>query len=126
MCRRCGNNNDMYLDTVIYKDDDTVVDQLCSNCMARTAYDKEFPRAKGIYTSELSGAHGAIKIVDAAGSDEPDTYFLLWSEAERLFRHELTPEEFFALDKNHHDRYLIHDDFYDYETGEALQPMSDI
>lgn len=30
MCRRCGNNNDMYLDTVIYKDDDTVVDQLCS------------------------------------------------------------------------------------------------
>ena len=70
MCRRCGNNNDMYLDTVIYRDDDTVVDQLCPNCMARTAYDKEFPRAKGVYTSELSGAHGALKIVDAAGSDE--------------------------------------------------------
>ena len=48
-----------------------------------------------VHTSELSGAHGALKIVDAAGSDKPDTYFLLWDEAERLFRHELTPEEFF-------------------------------
>ena len=126
MCRRCGNNNDTYLDTTIYRDDDTIVDQLCPICIAKAAYDKEFPRAKGVYTSELSGAHGALKIVDAAGSDEPNTYFLLWSEAERLFRHELTPEEFFTLDKNHHDRCLIHDDFYDYETGEALQPMSEM
>lgn len=126
MCSKCDKNELMYLDIIIYKDDKTVVDRLCPNCMAETVYNHEFPRAKGIYTSELSGAHGALKIVDAAESDEPDIYFLLWSEAERLFRHELTPEEFFTLDKDHHDRYLIHDDFYDYKTGEAMQPMNEM
>ena len=79
-----------------------------------------------VHTSELSGVRGALKIVDAAGSDKPDTHFLLWGEAERLFRHELTLEEFFNLDKNKHERSLVRDDFYDCETGEALQPMSEM
>lgn len=122
MCRRCRNNEHSYLDTVIYKDNDTVVDRLCPNCMAEAVYDHEFPRAVGIYTSEISGRHGALKIVDAADSDAPETFYLLPDEAERLFRHELTPEDFAVLSIKHSDSFLLHDDFYD-EDGNALQPM---
>lgn len=123
MCDKC-KNSEGYLDTIIYRDETDVVARLCPNCMAETVYFKEFPRAKGIYTSELSGAHGALRIVENAESDTPETYYLLAKEAEKLFRHELSPEEFFILDKEHHDSFLIHEDFYDYDTGAAMQPMS--
>lgn len=125
MCDKCKNSRVPYLDTIIYKDDSTVAARLCPNCMTETVYDKEFPRCRGIYTSELSGSHGALKIVEAAESDNPNTYFLLDEEAERLFRHELSPEEFFILDKKHHGEFLLDEDFYDQETGEAIQPMGD-
>lgn len=124
MCRRCGSDKILFFDTVVYSDDDTIVSILCPNCMAEIVKARKFPRTAGRYTSELSGVFGALKVVYGAGSDDPDTYFLLGSEAERLFRRELTPEEFFILDRDYHGRYLIHDDFYHPETGRALQPMS--
>lgn len=38
--------------------------------------------------------------------------------------HSLTPKQFFSLIKNGHKvtEFMLHDDFYDDETGEALQP----
>lgn len=36
----------------------------------------------------------------------------------------LSPEEYFTLHKKHPNMYLIHDDFYDPETGVALQPLN--
>jgi hypothetical protein len=44
-------------------------------------------------------------------------------ELRRMAMLSLRPDEFFALWKaNGNIFHLIHDDFYDYETGEALQP----
>ena len=126
MCNKCGENKYPYLHIIVYKDDNRVVTRLCPNCMGEVVYNREFPRVRGVYTSELSGAHGALKVVDAAESDNPSTYFLLSREAEKLFRHELTPEEFMVLDRHHHWEFLLHDDFYDPGTGEALQPMESV
>ena len=37
----------------------------------------------------------------------------------------LSPEQFFSLIKNKHNatEFYLHDDFYDSETGEGLQPQ---
>ena len=43
-------------------------------------------------------------------------------EISRLTLQSLTPKEFFALRRACGDFYEIHDDFYDADTGEALQP----
>lgn len=45
------------------------------------------------------------------------------AEADRLAAHSLSPEEFFAICDAVGCIWLTHDDFYDPETGEALQPM---
>lgn len=41
----------------------------------------------------------------------------------RMFRHELRPNEVKLLLETYGSFHEIHDDFYDEETGEALQPM---
>jgi hypothetical protein len=43
-------------------------------------------------------------------------------ELRRLVFRSLRPEEFKALKEKHGIFFEIHDDFYDPETGEALQP----
>ena len=127
MCDKCGSDTNLSGETtIIYRNDDTVISSLCPNCLMEAAYNHELPKEKGTYTSELSGKQGALKIVDGAGSESPSTFYLLWEEAERLFRHELAPGEYFDLDKAHHDEFLLHGDFYDPATGAALQPMSEM
>ena len=42
-----------------------------------------------------------------------------------LWRRELSPEQFFKLRDAFGIFFEIHDDFYDDETGQAFQPMSD-
>jgi hypothetical protein len=46
-------------------------------------------------------------------------------ELVRYVGHALKPEEYFALRERHGDHFEIHDDFYDAETGEALQSVFD-
>jgi len=40
----------------------------------------------------------------------------------------LNPTQFFNLLKNGHDKneFYLHDDFYDWDTGEALQPRNEV
>lgn len=49
------------------------------------------------------------------------------AELDRFIRHDLYPEEFLKLRTlypyRHPDIYDLHDDFYDEETGMALQPL---
>jgi hypothetical protein len=47
-------------------------------------------------------------------------------EIKRLVCHELSSEQYFKLREHFGMFFLIHDDFYDPETGEAMQPMSGI
>lgn len=45
------------------------------------------------------------------------------AELERLFRHDLKPEEVRSLIERCGVFHEVHDDFYDHETFETLQPM---
>lgn len=56
-------------------------------------------------------------------SEEGQNPYLLCKECHfRLINLALRPLEFFNLVSIHGFTYLLHDDFYDYETGEATQP----
>jgi hypothetical protein len=41
----------------------------------------------------------------------------------KLLKRNLSPEEFFSLYKKYPEMFLLHDDFYDPVTGEAIQPV---
>ncbi len=45
---------------------------------------------------------------------------------DRLINYALRPLEFFNLAAIHGEGYYLHDDFYDYSTGEATQPEIDV
>ena len=45
---------------------------------------------------------------------------------ERILAYALRPLEFFNLAAIHGHSYYLHDDFYDYDTGEATQPKMDV
>ena len=58
--------------------------------------------------------------------DEPNNdtnYRLCKSCSHRLQNFDLRPLEYFNLTSIHGHRFHLHDDFYDYETGEAYQPQ---
>ena len=120
MCTKCGKPYNE-IEVSIYAEEGKEILRLCPNCLAIELHCGNFPEAEGAYTSEISGRSGAVKVVSGGG--EKGTYFLTCNEAERLLGHSLTPEEFFALDRNHHGDYEIHDDFYDKETGVAICPI---
>lgn len=44
------------------------------------------------------------------------------SELDRFIRHDLMPEEYFKLRDTYGLFFMIHDDFYYEDTGEAVQP----
>ena len=45
------------------------------------------------------------------------------AELDRFLRHDLTQSEFFALFDLYGDIHEIHSDFYDFQTGESMQPV---
>jgi hypothetical protein len=53
-------------------------------------------------------------------------YRLCRSCHQRLLNNALRPLEFFNLVSIHGYNYYLHDDFYDYDTGQATQPKADI
>lgn len=55
--------------------------------------------------------------------DGKETVNVCKEHLSKLVRHDLKPDEFFVLYKEHPDMYLLHDDFYDPETGESFQPV---
>lgn len=67
--------------------------------------------------SDLSGELGAVLF-----SDPPLDVHLTVVELLDLIGHRLTPDQFRALRAKFGDNFWWHGDFYDQQTGEALQP----
>lgn len=59
------------------------------------------------------------------GAETPP-YRLCLSCCDRLKNMALRPLEFFNLTAIHGHSHYLHDDFYDYDTGEAMQPETDV
>ena len=80
-------------------------------------------------TSELSGNPGAyaFETIDEHDGREPRILILLLTPEEfrRMTLRSLTPNEVQTLLNRYGVFFEIHDDFYDQETGEALQPKGD-
>ena len=75
------------------------------------------------FESEISG-QPAVKIFNALDPD--DVYFVTPDEADRLMGYALLPNEFLTLAKKHStSAYLLHEDFYQENTGIAYQPVDD-
>lgn len=55
-------------------------------------------------------------------SDSDVDMILERGELDRFIRCDLTPEEYFKLRDTYGIFFMIHDDFYDEESGAALQP----
>ena len=45
-------------------------------------------------------------------------------ELDRFLRRDLNPEEFFILFNIYGNLHEIHEDFYDHDTGESMQPLT--
>lgn len=81
------------------------------------AFDDTLPRpTTGEFLSELSDEPAIRYRTDQI------TLLLSHDELKRMARLILTPEEFHTLKNAHGVFFEIHDDFYDQETGEAVQP----
>ncbi|WP_254560957.1 hypothetical protein [Dyadobacter diqingensis] len=60
--------------------------------------------------------------VEQLEDEQQKPYYLCKSCFDRLENKALRPLEFFNLTAIHGHSSHLHDDFYDYETGEATQP----
>ncbi len=67
---------------------------------------------------------GPVEIEEQADQGQP--YRLCGQCHNRLVNKALRPLEFFNLAAIHGHSYYLHDDFYDYQTGEATQPHIDV
>lgn len=84
---------------------------------AALGWDMAPPTWKCLRTSILSG-HPAITY-----QADDLAFALSQDEVRRLILRALTPGEYFALIDRFGEFFDIHDDFYDPETGEAVQPI---
>jgi hypothetical protein len=66
-----------------------------------------------------------VETEEPAGQVNPP-YFLCAACRQRLLNYALRPIEFFNLSAIHGHNFYLHDDFYDYETGEAVQPKEKV
>ena len=64
--------------------------------------------------------------IEEAVDDEQNPYRLCNPCHQRLLNYSLRPVELFNLASLHGHDYYLHDDFYDYDTGEATQPKADV
>ncbi len=60
--------------------------------------------------------------VEELADEGQNPYHLCLACHDRLLKKALRPLEFFNLTSIHGHGYYLHDDFYDYDTGEATQP----
>ena len=93
--------------------------QLDLNRVAMMAYTKKLPvmrpQTMSVLSSEPAYLYRTCDVELALTADE-----ML-----RLMRHDLFPKEVLKLHKLYGAFHETHDDFYDEETGTALQPMED-
>ena len=118
MCDKCKKNYGIIEIKLI---DRNGTKQFCPNCLAYECYNglKEKLENTNQFSCDISGKIGAICF-----KSDNEEYILEKEIMMRLLRHSLKPDEFFVLaEKYDYNNYMLHDDFYDFETGEAIQPM---
>jgi hypothetical protein len=110
---------------------------LCPNHAAIYAIHESIddPLTLQVYPSELKDQ---VHVCDGCGTKKEENCYLYKTSTNdgieleihlchphllRLIAHQLEPEAFLNIYKKHGVFHEIHDDFYDEETGEALQPM---
>lgn len=92
----------------------------CPNCIAINLRKGTMPFPDGKESSEISGHLGAFII--KPGSNSKD-FVVDRFEAVRLLGHQLLPDEYKKLLKNHSaSEFELHDDFYS-DDGFAYQPL---
>ena len=105
------------------KDSDEPAICLCPNCMAAAISNETLNIPKGNFTSEITGAKGAVMVSSGTGDSQHD-FYLTPAEALRLLDHRLLPNEFHKLAEIHTSKiFELHDDFYNEVTGLAYQPI---
>ncbi len=114
-CSKCGLNHDFLIVTLETISGDF---KYCPNCLSIAAQNG-FPHVlKGKEICDITGRPDAVKYVSFN-----ETYCLTESVLLRLLNFNLHPDEYRALvSKYSVNNWLLHDDFYDRITGEALQP----
>lgn len=102
-------------------EDNNGVRIFCPNCLCYHAQNDLVLENKELYICDVTGKRGAVVYKSLK-----EEYFLDKDIMMRLLRRSLRPGEYYILaDKFGADSYMLHDDFYDPETGEALQPLED-
>ena len=118
MCNRCGKDLQI-IECHITDKNKTIT--LCPNCLCIFLYNdcgEEFENSDE-YICDITGKRGAIRF--KSGNEK---YFLEKEIMLRLLKHNLKPDEYFALtEKYNENNNMLHDDFYYPDTGEAVQPM---
>jgi len=74
---------------------------------------------------ECCGTGAQVVHIDLSNSGDEDYRYYLCRNCEGPFVNcDLSKEQFFSMLKNGHTtaEFMLHEDFYDEETGEALQP----
>lgn len=87
------------------------------NAAAMAGHRENLNLGEPSFASDITGAPGY-----EYRSDEV-TLALTRDELYRLLRHDLRPAEFLALVQKYGTFYEVHDDFYDEDSGVALQPV---
>lgn len=117
MCNACSSNSPIVKVTITDKNQ---VATFCHNCLAVKVINKEVNFENNYkFICDVTKKPGAVKYESA-----DETYILSSDILERLILHSLTKDEYFALiEKYGENSYMLHDDFYDPSTGEAMQPF---
>ena len=120
MCDFCKNPNTKSIEYTIESANSKIV--ICPNCIEINLKTLTIP--SGYYVSEISNKNGAVKISDPLKFTIP--FFVTPDEAKRLLGHALLPNEYEMLLKNHKkEEFELHDDFYDWNTYLAWNPIDD-
>ena len=115
-CKVCGHKDEIAL---VSLKANGIEDVLCQNCLIMTVMDGSFVLDNDEnLIDDVTGEKGAISFESI-----DEHYTLEKSAMERLIKNSLLDYEYFALaEKYSPSNFMLHDDFYDPDTGEAIQP----
>lgn len=91
------------------------------NMLNERFYDEALPSRVSVMASCDLCKNKAIYFQDAR-----DRFNVCLPHAKELTLRRLSPEHFHVLHAKHPGAHLLHDDFYDPETGEALQALDPV
>ena len=116
-CNNCGMDKERIL---IKLRDNNGLRAFCPNCIAEMILNDTLKLENSPLIKDcITGHYGAVLF--KSGNE---TYQLEKDAMLRLLAHGLTSKEYFVLSKKYgDDKFMLHDDFYDPDTGEAFQSL---